>query len=110
MTEPIYPWPITILDSVHNLGIGMRIPIQTKTQSDHCENCRDPDGLVYVWKVVKKGPMHLFTDQYGNERSLPARINSAPCPVCRPATKTPEGKEDKIVDEIPQEELPWWDK
>ena len=59
MTELLYPWPITILDSVTDLGIGMRIPILTETQSDRCENCRDFDGLVFVWKIVKKGPQIL---------------------------------------------------
>lgn len=103
MTETIYPYKPDTFERVDQIAVGMKIPARAQTQGT-CKNCHDPEGLMFYYKVVRRGPVHYFEDEYGNVRMMSASLKSLPCPVCRPDAAA------KIDSETEEEEeaIPWW--
>ena len=90
MSETIYPMPIEQFDSALDVGMGKCYPAFTESHGlGKCSNCKDPDGLLYYFKITKKGPIKYLTDDYGNTEEVHARLFSTACPVCRPTADSP---------------------
>lgn len=89
-------WIFAKRASVNDIVEGDRIPIYlTPCGRDgyakvvkFCENCKDTDGMMYSYRVLKSGRCsHRFTDSNGGHRDIPATVEAQPCPACNPATR-----------------------